>query len=270
MLLRRGRFDLSLGASKYSFVVAFGSSCFSGISDPAVPCLGHGSHWLLRPRLSKNFLPRLSDEWTLKWSQKKDLYGKKHLISVGGKIEGWTNMVDEPKVNDRAKDAPEPVCFFSPPIELMEELLHTFFGKMDVDLRAADGKLAFKLVCRTEWPTLVSPTTRSTASCWRDLTYANQHGRPVEPFVQQQLCASHRRRDPHSDSEAEAEARPKAKTETKKRKPNASGKPKPKPKAKATEEPPPKKIKTNQDGNGDDDDEGDEEEDDVWDPLVAA
>ena len=126
MLLRRGRFDLSLGASKYSFVVAFGSSCFSGISDPAVPCLGHGSHWLLRPRLSKNFLPRLSDEWTLKWSQKKDLYGKKHLISVGGKIEGWTNMVDEPKVNDRAKDAPEPVCFFSPPIELMEELLHTF------------------------------------------------------------------------------------------------------------------------------------------------
>ena len=93
--------------------------------------------------LSKNFLPRLSDEWTLKWSQKKDLYGKKHLISVGGKIEGWTNMDDEPKVNDRAKDAPEPVCFFSPPIELMEELLHTFFGKMDVDLRAADGKLAF-------------------------------------------------------------------------------------------------------------------------------
>ena len=52
-------------------------------------------------------------------------------------------MDDEPKVNDRAKDAPEPVCFFSPPIELMEELLHTFFGKMDVDLRAADGKLAF-------------------------------------------------------------------------------------------------------------------------------
>ena len=93
--------------------------------------------------LSKNFLPRLSDEWTLKWSQKKDLYGKKHLISVGGKIEGWTNMDDKPKVNDRAKDAPEPVCFFSPPIELMEELLHTFFGKMDVDLRAADGKLAF-------------------------------------------------------------------------------------------------------------------------------
>ena len=52
-------------------------------------------------------------------------------------------MDDEPKVNDRAKDAPEPVCFFSPPIELMEELLHTFFGKMDVDLGAADGKLGF-------------------------------------------------------------------------------------------------------------------------------
>ena len=85
-------------------------------------------------------LPKLSDEWTLKWSQKKDLYGKKHLIAVGGKTEGGD---DEPKVNDRAKDAPEPVCYFSPPIELMEELLHTFFGKMVVDLSPADGKLAF-------------------------------------------------------------------------------------------------------------------------------
>ena len=49
MLLRRGRFVLSLGASKYSFVVIFWLQLLSRIFLPAVPCLG--SHWL--PRLSK-------------------------------------------------------------------------------------------------------------------------------------------------------------------------------------------------------------------------
>lgn len=218
--------------------------------------------------LSKNFLPRLSDEWTLKWSQKKDLYGKKHLISVGGKIEGWTNMDDEPKVNDRAKDAPEPVCFFSPPIELMEELLHTFFGKMDVDLRAADGKLAFACL--------------QNRVAYLGVTYNEVHSKLLEGLDLMQTSMAYPSSPLFNNNYAQAigvvthtptpkpKPGPKAKTETKKRKANASGKPKPKPKAKATEEPPPKKIKTNQDGNGDDNDEGDEEEDDVWDPLVAA
>lgn len=212
--------------------------------------------------LSKNFLPRLSDEWTLKWSQKKDLYGKKHLIS------GWTNMDDKPKVTDRAKDAPEPVCFFSPPIELMEELLHTFFGKMDVDLRAADGKLAFACL--------------QNRVAYLGVTYNEVHSKLLEGLDLMQTSMADPSSPLFNNNYAQAigvvthtptpkpKPGPKAKTETKKRKANASGKPKPKPKAKATEEPPPKKIKTNQDGNGDDNNEGDEEEDDVWDPLVAA
>ena len=119
-------------------------------------------------------------------------------------------MDDEPKVNDRAKDAPEPVCFFSPPIELMEELLHTFFGKMDVDLRAADGKLAFAcLQNRVAYLGVTYNEVHSKLLEGLGRPDANQHGIPVEPFVQQQLCASHRRRDPHSDSEAEARQKPK-------------------------------------------------------------
>ena len=177
-------------------------------------------------------------------------------------------MDDEPKVNDRAKDAPEPVCFFSPPIELMEELLHTFFGKMDVDLRAADGKLAFACLQKRV--------------AYLGVTYNEVHSKLLEGLDLMQTSMAYPSSPLFNNNYAQAigvvthtptpkpKPGPKAKTETKKRKANASGKPKPKPKAKATEEPPPKKIKTNQDGNGDDNNEGDEEEDDVWDPLVAA
>ena len=88
-------------------------------------------------------LPKLTDEWSMKWSEKKDLYGKRHLIAVGGRTEGGE---DEPKINDRTKDLPEPVCYFSPLLELMEELLHTFYAKLVLDLSPADGKLAWACV----------------------------------------------------------------------------------------------------------------------------
>ena len=154
----------------------------------------------------------------------------------------------------------------------MEELLHTFFGKMVVDLSPADGKLAFACL--------------QNRVAYLGVTYNEVHSKLLEERLLDLMQTS--MADPSSplfnNNYAQAigvathtptpklkpKPGPKAKTETKKRKANASGKPKPKPKAKATEEPPPKKIKTNQDGNGDDDDEGDEEEDDVWDLLVAA
>ena len=41
---------------------------------------------------------------------------------------------------------PEPVCYFLPPLELMEELLHTFYAKLVLDLSPADGKLAWACV----------------------------------------------------------------------------------------------------------------------------
>ncbi|CAE7245726.1 unnamed protein product [Symbiodinium sp. CCMP2592] len=87
-------------------------------------------------------LPKLSTEWCLPWQQKKTLYGKKHLIAVGGKTE--TTEETEKSDMDRLGNKPEPVCFHSMPGAFYSELMHSFWAKMVIDLTPGDGRFAFE------------------------------------------------------------------------------------------------------------------------------
>ena len=87
--------------------------------------------------------PTLSDEWHLSWKEKKSLYGKRHLIAVGGKTEEAGD--DGPaRIGDRTANAMEPVCFHSMPAEFYAELIHTFFCKLVIDLTPTDAKFGYE------------------------------------------------------------------------------------------------------------------------------
>ena len=107
------------------------------------------------------------------------------------------------------------MCYSRPASELLEELLHTFFGKMVVDLSPANGKLV--LACLQNRMAYLGVTYNEVHSklfeerrldLMKD-KMADPSNR--EPFGKtKQLCASHRR-DSHSDSEAGAKAKPESK-----------------------------------------------------------
>lgn len=213
-------------------------------------------------------LPKLTDEWSMKWSEKKDLYGKRHLIAVGGRTEGGE---DEPKINDRTKDLPEPVCYFSPPLELMEELLHTFYAKLVLDLSPADGKLAWACV--------------KTRTAYMGICYIDTHVKLMEERLLDLMKVSVKETASPLFNSAYAQAvgsttsssqpaipkpkpRPKPKVKSAP-KPKPAPKPKGKPKAEAKSEPKSKKPRLEAEQADDDDNEEEEEafEEDVWDPL---
>jgi len=84
-------------------------------------------------------LPKPADEWQVPWKQKKVVYGKKHIIPVGGKtVDG-----DEPKEMNRQQNSEEPMCYHSPPLELYEEFLNQYFAKLVIDMAPSDGKMAW-------------------------------------------------------------------------------------------------------------------------------
>ncbi|CAK0824600.1 unnamed protein product [Prorocentrum cordatum] len=68
------------------------------------------------------------NEWTMSWSDKKALHGKKNLIAVGGKTKG-ASLGD---VVERKTDS--------------TQLIHTFFFKAIVDLTLLDAKFAWQAV----------------------------------------------------------------------------------------------------------------------------
>jgi hypothetical protein len=85
--------------------------------------------------------PELGTEWTVSWKDKKEMYGKKNLIPVGGKTEG-TDPDGQP---DRKTDTTElPVAYHGMPAVWYEELIHTFFVKSVVDLTPGDAKFAWQ------------------------------------------------------------------------------------------------------------------------------
>ena len=86
-------------------------------------------------------LTKLQDEWQLPWQEKKRLYGKKNLIAVGGKTDGAAEG-SKTVLGDRANNAPEPVCFWSLPPEWYDEVIHSFFAKLVLDLTPLDAKFA--------------------------------------------------------------------------------------------------------------------------------
>ena len=86
-------------------------------------------------------VPPLEAEWKLSWRDKKLLYGKKNLIPVGGKTDGGA---EEPATMDRNKNLPEPVCFHNMPEQWYDELLHTYYAKLVLDLSPLDGRFALQ------------------------------------------------------------------------------------------------------------------------------
>ena len=98
---------------------------------------GDSCHWLELVNL-----PALDSElvWSLAWSDKKRLYGKKHLIAVGGRTEGAAGSASAAKRTDATI---EPVCFHAYPKEVYEALIIGFFMKIVFDLSPPDGMFAW-------------------------------------------------------------------------------------------------------------------------------
>ena len=71
------------------------------------------------------------DVWRMTWKEKKEFYGKKHLILVGGKTDVSSQS---PKIAKRSDATIEPVCFHPFPIDLYEDLIDGFYVKLIIDL----------------------------------------------------------------------------------------------------------------------------------------
>ena len=82
-------------------------------------------------------IPSPNDVWRLPWKLKKQLYGKKHLILVGGKTE-----TDSPHVK-RNDDTVEPVIYHPMPLTFYLQLIDDFFAKRIIDLVTCDGVFAY-------------------------------------------------------------------------------------------------------------------------------
>ena len=65
------------------------------------------------------------------------LYGSNNLVRVRGSTEGKTDNDHEKCVDSNLV----PVCYWSPPDVLYDELLHMFYAKMVFDMTPGDGRV---------------------------------------------------------------------------------------------------------------------------------
>lgn len=77
--------------------------------------------------------PSIEDEWKATVKRKRDIYGKRHRVAVGGKVEGSARRKDE--------DVDAVFHFASPPA-LYEDLLHRFFVQSVLDMTPGSGVFA--------------------------------------------------------------------------------------------------------------------------------
>ena len=215
---------------------------------------------------------KIADEWHVSWKEKREMYGKKHLIAVGGKTE---HTGDEPKINNRSNNEKEPFCYNSAPESFLEEILHGYFVKSVVDMSPADGKLAF--VCLRQRVGYVG------------ICYNEQHVKALEKRLLQRLEKEMVNSNSPLFSSAYAAAiggvesneatppppKPKPKNKaTAKNKAKAKPKTQPAAKNKNGKRPRDQEEAEEQDVEGDEEDVGehgggDEEEDEgLWDPLA--
>ena len=89
-------------------------------------------------------VPPPEDVWRLTWKNKKQLYGKKHLIAVGGKTDG----VDTHDHVKRTDDTMEPVVFHPMPLTFYFQVLEDFYAKRVIDLVAGDAFFAYACLLR--------------------------------------------------------------------------------------------------------------------------
>ena len=85
--------------------------------------------------------PEVALEWTVPWKDKKEMYTKKYLIAVGGKTEG---VDPEDEVERKTEATMVPFTYHSMPEGWYQELIHTFFIKLVVDLTPGDAKFAWQ------------------------------------------------------------------------------------------------------------------------------
>lgn len=81
--------------------------------------------------LSDVAIPKMANVWQLSWKNKKLLYGKKHLIAVGGKTAGTSGDQNAVKRTDTTM---EPVCFHPMPEEFYDTVVDDFHVKRVFDL----------------------------------------------------------------------------------------------------------------------------------------
>jgi hypothetical protein len=202
-------------------------------------------------------LPALDSElvWSLAWSDKKRLYGKKHLIAVGGKTEGAAGSAAMAKRTDATI---EPVCFHPYPKEVYEALIIGFFMKIVFDLSPPDGMFAWAcLLNRVAYIGITYTEAHSELLEQRLLDLMKIHmAVPSCPLYNPSYAAAIGNTD-DGDNEAQAAAKAKAKGA-----PKGKAKAKSKAAAKATNPPP-------EDAASDDPAEAEVDDDDeVWDPLA--
>ena len=203
-------------------------------------------------------LPSLDDNlavWRMQWKTKKALFGKKHLILVGGKTEGAENS-SSGQVARRQDTTVEPVCFHPFPVEIYDSWVHGLFVKLVLDLSPLSAAFAWASLCRS---------VSYVCFC-----YTPQHALMLELRLEQLLkvfmakpdCPLFNANYAKAIGAIKEEAVvPKAKAA--KAKPKAKGKAKAKKKAKAADG-------DGSEGGGDEGSEseaGAEDDDELWDPL---
>ena len=90
-------------------------------------------------------VPAYSTCWQLQWKEKKQVYGTKNLIPVGGKANNiGGDAVEEPPARrlPRTPETIEPVFFHGHPMALFEDICRAFELKAIIDLTPGDGNLA--------------------------------------------------------------------------------------------------------------------------------
>jgi hypothetical protein len=87
-------------------------------------------------------VPSREHVWCLPWKQKKELYGKKHLIAVGGKTVG-ADSSESGQIVKRTDATVEPVIWHPTPPELYDTIISDFFVKQVFDLVPVDDIFAY-------------------------------------------------------------------------------------------------------------------------------
>ena len=85
-------------------------------------------------------VPATADEWHMQWGVKKEYYGKKMLVAVGGRTEV---AAEDKHVVAKTSSTMVPVAYHLMPDKFYEEMIHTFFTKCVIDLTPVSGKLAW-------------------------------------------------------------------------------------------------------------------------------
>ena len=196
-----------------------------------------------------------AEVWKLTWKQKKALYGKKHLIAVGGKTVGMGPL--EKRVDSKV----EPVVYNPMPCAMFEALFKGFFVKIVFDLTSVDSTVGWTCICNGICYIGICFTDEHCELLYAryldllKVEMANSENTAI--YNAQYALAIGKKKPATAATTGTAKAKSKAAAKGKAKKAAAKKKPK------ASEE---GALEVSDDEDEDDDD-GDDEDDEVWDPM---